>query len=607
MTRDVANITTTSANVEGYLARCEQLIDFFATRGGEGYLEYTEYIEVIAKLKRGVPADEILPILGPLLDYPRGDMFWMYPMTVVAHLGQERLPEDVCIRIREQWRTYTPYRGDTENHWAMYFASMYLMSQLYPDDAGDRWFNGRSSADNLGDAREYLESWVELTTTEGQGEYDSPHYMPFFVAPMAMLYAFAGDEAMRRRAGMMLDYILADFAVDTLDGLYVGAFSRVYPEPLMERRRNGSTTFAWLLFGNTEFAPDRINVVLDMPGYRPHGVALLLAISGYTPPEAVFAAGTDRSTPFVHRELKRTRHRIRYSDERTLPVYKYLRMRPEYALGSTQGGLLQPIQQHTWELFWRAPDQAAGYNLLFTIHPYSSPAELAMYFPEEPELLTEGVIRGKKETYDSGEKWTGGSPYEHVFQHEDVVIALYDIPEGTRFPHVSGFFSRHLEDLLEDDSGWIFARGGDALIACYPLAPYEWRPEGEGHLRLHSAYLKNGMVVQVAPASAFADRSAFETAVRALPIEIRTSPVPRVQLETLGGDLLDFEVGGLPSVNGTAVDYAGWPLFDGPFLSAARGSRSLELRAGDNVRTLDFARLDITESTKETVSEEVWP
>jgi hypothetical protein len=143
--------------------------------------------------------------------------------------------------------------------------------------------------------------------------------MPFFVAPMAMLYAFARDEAMRHRAGMMLDYILADFAVDTLDGLYVGAFSRVYPEPLMERSRNGSTTFAWLLFGNTEFAPDRINVVLEMPGYRPHGVALLLAISGYMPPEAVFAAGTDRSRPFVHRELKRTRQRIRYSAERSLP------------------------------------------------------------------------------------------------------------------------------------------------------------------------------------------------------------------------------------------------------------------------------------------------
>jgi hypothetical protein len=605
MSSDLTNTSRASAAVEGYRSRCEQMIDFFATRGEEGYLGYREFIEVIAKLHRDAPEEEILPILEPLLERPRGDMFWMYPMAVVAQLAGGRLPKDVRARIREQWRTYTPYRGDTENHQAMYFASMYLMSQLYPDEPGDRWFNGRSSSENLEDASEYLEAWVDLTTTDGQGEYDSPHYMPFFVAPMAMLYAFAADETMRRRAGMMLDYILADFAVDTLDGLYVGAFSRVYPEPLMERRRNGSNTFAWLLFGNTEFAPDSINVVLDMPGYRPHGVALLLAISGYTPPEAVFAAGTDRSTPFVHRELKRTRHRIRYSDERSMPVYKYLRMRPEYALGSTQGGLLQPIQQHTWELFWRAPDRKAGYNLLFTIHPYSSPVELAMYFPEEPELLTESVIRGKKETYDSGDKWTGGSPFEHVFQHEDVVIALYDIPEGTRFPHVSGFFSRYLDDLREDDSGWIFARGGDSLIACYPLAPYEWRPEGEGHRRLHSPHLKNGMVVQVAPASDFADRDAFERAVRALAVEAQTMPVPAVRCETLAGSVLEFGIGEAPRVDGKAVDYAEWPLFDGPFMYAARGSRKLEMRCGDSVRTLDFARLEVAE-TNDRLSVEVW-
>jgi hypothetical protein len=600
------NTLAAPALAEGYRSRCERLIDFFATRGDEGYLRYREFIEVIAKLYRGAPTEEIMQILDPLLERPRGDMFWMYPMTVVAHLGQDCLPFSVMERIRDQWCTYTPYRGDTENHWAMYYASLFLMSELYPDEPGERWFNGCSSAENLDDAREYLKSWVDLTTTEGQGEYDSPHYMPFFVAPMAMLYAFARDEAMRHRAGMMLDYILADFAVDTLDSLYVGAFSRVYPEPLMERSRNGSTTFAWLLFGNTELAPDRINVVLEMPGYRPHGVALLLAISGYVPPEAVFAAGTDRSRPFVHRELKRTRHRIRYSAERNLPVYKYLRMRPEYALGSTQGGLLQPIQQHTWELFWRKGDHSAGHNLLFTIHPYSSSEELAMYFPEEPELLTEAVIRGKKETYDSPGKWTGGSPYEHVFQHEDVVIALYDIPEGTRFPHVAGFFSRHLEDLREDASGWIFARGGDALIACYPLAKYEWQREGKGDRRLYSPHLKNGMVVQVAPASDFVGRSVFENVVRALSIETRTAPLPSVQFETLTGDMLEFQVGEVPRVNGTEVDYAGWPLFDGPFMWAARGSRMLELRHGDEVRRLDFARLKVTETTERTLTDEVW-
>src|SRR5690606_5730235 len=175
-------------------------------------------------------------------------------------------------RMRDLWRTYTPYRGDTENHWAMYYASLYLITQLYPDEPGEAWFNGRSSQENHEEARGFLEHWTELTTTIGQGEYDSPHYMGFFITPLALLYAFADDPAMRRRAQMMLDYVIADFAVDSLNGLFAGAFSRIYPEPTLERWRNGSTSFAWLLFGNIPFRPDRVNVILPMVGYRPHGI-----------------------------------------------------------------------------------------------------------------------------------------------------------------------------------------------------------------------------------------------------------------------------------------------------------------------------------------------
>ena len=45
------------------------------------------------------------------------------------------------------------------------------MSQLWPD--GD-WFNGKTSAQNMEEARQWIEGWVKLTTTRGQGEYDSP-------------------------------------------------------------------------------------------------------------------------------------------------------------------------------------------------------------------------------------------------------------------------------------------------------------------------------------------------------------------------------------------------------------------------------------------------
>ena len=283
-----------------YADRCAALVAYYADRQQRGdERPALGYIEIAARLAMGRPLAEILPLLTPRLDASAGDMFWMVPMAFLQHLGQGRLPEDMLARMRGLWRTYTPYRGDTENHWLQYYASLYLLAQLYPADPAETWFNGRSAQENLAEAEAYIAHWVELTTTGGQGEFDSPHYLPFFLAPLAMLYGFASDPVMRTRSGMMLDYLIADFAVDTLDGLYVGAFSRIYPEPTLERWRNGSTTLAWLLFGTAPFRPDAINVVLPSAGYRPHGVVLMLALSGYEPPEVIRRIAADRSMPYV--------------------------------------------------------------------------------------------------------------------------------------------------------------------------------------------------------------------------------------------------------------------------------------------------------------------
>lgn len=568
-----------------YEARADSLIDYYADFVPPDDLARGGYFEVAARLYRGEHLDWALARLDTLMQNPRGDMFWMFPMILVQHAGRDVLPESYQQRLRDLWRTYTPYRGDTENHWAMYYTALYLISELYPDDPPESWFNGRSSQENLREAREYLISWMDLTTSKGQGEYDSPWYMTVYLAPMAELYGFARDPEMRARAGMMLDYLLADFAVDNLNGLYAGGHSRVYPEPLLDRRSNSMSAFAWLVFGNTPFFP--------------RGEALILAVSGYQPTVILRHIATDRSSPYVHRELKRTRHRIRYSDVKNAPVYKTTYMSADYAVSSTQGGLLQPIQQHTWEVLWAPADVETTHNMLFTVHPYSSSHELAMYFPEEPELLTEAVMRSKT-TYDNPDKWTSGSPYEEVFQHEDAVVVLYDIPEGTRFPHVSGFFSRELERRDEHESGWIFARGGDALIAYYPLAAYEWQQEEGGDWRLFSTGLQNGAVVQVAPASEYATFEAFRDAVLALDLETTTEPAPSVRFTTLDGADLSVTYGETPTVDGEAVDYDAWPLFDGPFMYAEAGSRRLELRYGAMRRLLDFETVSVRDWVEPT-------
>ncbi len=114
------------------------------------------------------------------------------------------------------------------------------------------------------------------------------------------------------------------------------------------------------------------------------------ALSGYHPPEMIVRIATDRSVPYVHRERKRVRNVIRFGDELNPPVYKYTYMTADYVLGSLQGGILQPFQQHTWDVTYVS---SKPYNTVFTVHPSWSSRELGMFFPEELNVLAEDVDR----------------------------------------------------------------------------------------------------------------------------------------------------------------------------------------------------------------------
>jgi hypothetical protein len=563
-------------------------------------------LEVAACLQSGRNVEAALARLAVLSEpTPTASMFWAYPMVTVMAAGGPNLDAASWARIQELWRTYWPNRGDTENHWAMSYASRYLAAQLRPDAGPEEWFNGRSSAENLAEAKDYLLHWMKVTTGHGQGEYDSPNYLQEYLIPMALLAGWAQDHDLRLRARMMLDYLIYDFAVESLEGNYGGAHSRVYPRQIVAPGLTNSTNHGWYLFGFGE--------------QRPSGGNLLLALSGYVPPPILERIARDREQSYVERELKRTRWRMRHAgphsfvigDKRTHPVYKYSYVDRDFVLGSTQGGLLQPIQQQTWKLLWRTdlPAQTAA-NTFFAVQPYSSPLEGTMFFGEQWDVVTDLIARSKAD-YDSEDKLPSGSPYEQVFQHNTALIALYDLPADNRFPHITAFFSRDLEGVEEDASGWIFAQGGPVYIAYRPFAPGVWKPHdwtghlkggaggwvaagvdqwGAGHRCYVSDQLANGYIVQVAPTRDFAGFAEFKAAIRALPLEISTEPVPAATFTALDGSVLRARYGDTPTINGEPVDYAAWPLFDSPFAYEERGSHRLEIRHGGERHLLDFNR-----------------
>lgn len=570
-----------------YLARINEALTWRASLAKPGEPATLGLAEIAVKLARREDAALCSERLVELMKKPTGDMFWMFPVTCISYLGRDQLTPAAKAAIREAWRTYFPLRGDTENHWVMYYTSVYLMAQLWPDEPGERWFNGKSSEELFDEARAFLLHWMELTTTIGQGEYDCTHYIGEYAIPMLYLATWAKDPAMRQRGRMMLDYVLADFAVESLNGIYIGAHARTDDTTVLEKWNALSSFFGWLFLGNCP----------PPASYGGWGIYFAAVAENYELPEVIYRIGTDRVGAYTHFERKRTRHRWRNSDVRNAPVYKTTFVGPDYAIGSDQGGVLQPIQQHSWDVTWVVPDPRGVHNTMFSVQPYYGDHELMMYFTEMPDSMPAAVTFQGKPTYISEEKLLGGSPYEQIFQQDDTVISLCDVPAGTNYQQVNGFFSKDLARLEEDASGWIFAQGGRTYLAYRPLAGYEWRPLEKGGKRLRSPHGKNGTILQAASEAEFGSWEEFKSAVRALPLEIRLTPAPRVAFTTLRGKKVECAYGAAPRVDGRAVDHAKeWQLFSGPYLNAEVGSGRLTLTHGRLRRVLDFNALTITDS-----------
>lgn len=390
--------------------------------------------------------------LDTLLARPTGDMFWMYPATGLYHTMKDRLDAGWRARFRNAWKTYTPYRGDTENHYLMYYASLLLMSEEWPGLPGSEWFNGRSSQENHDDATEYLEHWIDETVRLGSTEWDSPRYTYYYVTPLILLRDYARDTTLRRRSEMMLELTLADYAAEYLEGSYCGAHSRDADGSVIDPRRAEATSYAQFYF------TDSIAFVLPDLAFA--------ALSPWQCPPIIRAIAHDRDTAFVHTETKRSRARLRNYDERYATVFKYDYMTPDYCLGSIQGGLHQPIQQHTWDVTFASPK---ANNTIFSLHPTWSARELGTFFPEDPELMVADVARAKA-SYTNENKWIGGSAREQIGQNENVLVAVYDLPRSEPIRHVDLFLPATLDEMRHDTTGWYFTRFGSAFAALRIIA-----------------------------------------------------------------------------------------------------------------------------------------
>ncbi|HEY6172168.1 MAG TPA: hypothetical protein VIX80_07920 [Candidatus Kapabacteria bacterium] len=383
-------------------AKRKQVLDKIASSQGPPY-----FAVIASQLKTGTNKEVGFAKLDTLLSLEKGDMFWMYGCAGLYFSCRTELPDQYKTKIRECWKKCTPYRGDTENHFLMYYGSLYLMSQEWQGLAGSEWFTGKSSVEIHNESREYLRHWIDEISTVGMMEFDSPRYMYYFITPLLLLAEHTTDAEDKRLFTMALELMLADYAHDYYFGNYAGAHSRVGFDSPFDTRNTETSSYGDLYFDEniTHFLPD----------------IAFAAMASFSCPEIIKNIATKKSYPFESIEMKRGRTTLRYTYEKNATVTKKLYATKEYALGSMQGGLVSPIQQQSWSL---VINTSKPNNVITGLHPYIAKEELGMFFPEEPSWQLER-IEGAKKGYSSEDKWVGGTLFDNISHDKNTLSANY--------------------------------------------------------------------------------------------------------------------------------------------------------------------------------------
>ena len=526
----------------------------------------------VVKIGSGIEAAEGLRYLAEATDRAEPwDCFHVYAIMDAVLRLRDRLPADLVERMKNKLAaSFGTDLGFTENHKLQYRTARYLFGQTWPDSPSFK--DGSSPQQARREAETWIDDWISRTVSVGQYEFDSPNYASLYYLCLTSLYDFSRDPLMRRKAWMMMHLLLADAASEYLKGNWIGAHSREkFNQVTHTTLHSGTATpFGFLFFGQSAFHP-------EIPEQFYVGLA---ALQGFTPLPLVGRMASERGRPYVHLETKAPRRGLGVNTN-DLPIWKYSYVTSDYALGSSTGDI-SDVENHRWDLTWVSGRDG---STLFFINPFFSKSHLLSYFADDPDKIVGNILK-QRPYADDPDKWIEGSPYEELFQQENTLIALYDIPAAETFRHVNGFFSKTIDRREQDPAGWIFGRADGVYFAVRPLTPGVWHEEKD-HDRLTLSDRRTGVVLEAAQKSEYPSFAAFKDKIKGNALRIDLDRL-RVAYTNSRGDRQDFQYPDRRLLNDKPVLFDQWPLFSGPFMEAEKGTKIVVIRAGGESVILDF-------------------
>ncbi|SEM44760.1 fibronectin type III domain-containing protein [Nonomuraea pusilla] len=518
----------------------------------------------------------------------------MYAYLIVG----DQFSDTMRAHARGYFASYAYQKlNQTENLRMSNYATGYLVGQYFPDLAD---LNGNSGEKLKSINKANILDMVNAGVRRGWAEYQSPEYTFMTYFCLNALYQWADDPDLRQRVKMAMDVMWFEWANDWIDGYMISSESRAKGDLAAVNdptwRPADHSTLAWTYFGGHRTQQGVGESDNPAPAaYRPNlEYAGLAAWKGmtYEPPQLAVSIGRRTDKSYTSRKAN-----LQNSGGHAMDIYRTTYVRPTWGLGT--------------EIQYRRAD-----NWLEDL-----PVVLRWHADAADPLFRLSVDQGNAPigAYDQ--------PADHrVMQHGPTAVGVYRSSGDQNHNFVNALFptSGSIRE-RRDTGGWTVADTGTMYFAYKLVKPAKWyhqtpndpankvKTTAQTHPTAGLSYSydilrsqadRNGWVLETADASAYPDLDAFASALTRdtrLDAGHIDDPNPRLTYHSLSGDDLDITFdaasqapGATHLVNGKAIDYDSFPLFDTPWLRQDKLGSTFTASAGGSSVVYDFDHWTVT-------------
>ncbi|HUW03803.1 MAG TPA: hypothetical protein VMW08_15710 [Acidimicrobiales bacterium] len=556
----------------------------------------------------------------------------------------------------------------SENHRIIFAVDEYLAGQRHPEATFIN--DGRTGAEHKADATERIIEWLDEKVRFGFTEWHSDVYYQKDFTPLLSLVEWADDPDLADRAAMVLDLFAFDLALHLHDGNLGATHGRSYMKDKSTATQQDVFGLAKLLFADTEveyvstgdagaslFARaekyqlpaviERIatstepiidkermgvpldnNAELDDPPEEPYGISFddpanidfwwergaqtvwptvpltMKTLTEYDLWESQFFSAfiplrdAVNDDPIAGRDFVAglsEQLAFGFLPEVSTTTYRTDDVMLSTALDHRQGDFSD--QAHVWQA------TLSEDAIVFTTHPKNEPFLGEDSFPDADGYWTGSGSLPRSAQVDSMSISLYSPTFATVAQDDTGPLAMFTYLEATH----AFFPTEKFDEVVIDDSGWVFGRQGDGYVGIWshrPAAfvdpvpddiftngltePFDLRADGGPD---------NVWITEVGDTDTHGSFEEFRAGLVAATVDVRARPARADGLPggfdviytspTLGN--VTFGQDGPLTVDGTEVPLRHDARYDNPFAQVPFDSQRYEISDDEGSLTLDFS------------------